>query len=298
MDADVTNSPAAMPPLAISACTTMRADFHTDLTVYRAAGVGGIGLWEQKLPDSPDEGLKDFVESGLSATFCFPMIKSLLPGDAFDRAFGQPSDPRERRGLLRRGIERLRRFDPVAVVCLTGPPDPEDMKRSRQLVVERLREASDIAGECGAKLVLEVIRGGERVSLANTIPKARGLIEDAQAVNVDLLIDVWHLDPGPELYREIRDHIASIAGIQVCDRPPAPRSNSDRVLPGKGVIDLAGFLRGTREAGYKGWYEIEIISDDGMLGAAYPDSLWKLDPTTVVEGAVAGFGDAWRASHS
>lgn len=285
-----------MPPLSISACTTMRADFRTDLTVYASAGVAGIGLWEQKLPDSHDDGLKDFIDSGLRATFCFPRIKSLLAGDFFDRAFGQPSDPRERRELLRRGIERLGRFDPVAVVCLTGPPDPDDMSRSRRLVVERLKEASDMAGESGTRLVLEVIRGGERESLANTIPKALSLIEDAQVANVDLLIDVWHLDPGPALYSDIRERVASIAGVQVCDRPPKPRSNSDRVLPGNGVLDLAGFLRGTREAGYSGWYEIEIISDDGMLGEAYPDSLWKLDPTTVVEAAVGGFGDAWRAS--
>lgn len=274
----------------------MRADFYADLEAYAAAGATGIGVWEQKLPESPDKEVQALIDSELKATFCFPMIKSLLAGDAFDRAFGQPNDPAERRRLFRKGVERLRRFDPVAVVCLTGPPDPENMNLSRQLVVERLREASDIAGECGVRLLLEVIRGDERISLANTITKAQTLIADAQVRNVDLLIDVWHLDVGPALFDEIRNNIGSIAGVQVCDRPLAPRSNSDRVLPGDGVLDLPGFLRITREAGYRGWYEVEIISDDGMLGQAYPDSLWKLDPKIVAEGAVNGVARAWEAS--
>ena len=30
------------------------------------------------------------------------------------------------------------------------------------------------------------------------------------------------------------------------------------------------------EAGYDGWWELEVFSDDGSFGNAFPDSLWAL----------------------
>ena len=30
------------------------------------------------------------------------------------------------------------------------------------------------------------------------------------------------------------------------------------------------------EAGYQGWYDFEVFSDDGRWGNDFPDSLWKL----------------------
>ena len=30
------------------------------------------------------------------------------------------------------------------------------------------------------------------------------------------------------------------------------------------------------QAGYKGWYDFEVFSDDGRWGNDFPDSLWKL----------------------
>ena len=37
----------------------------------------------------------------------------------------------------------------------------------------------------------------------------------------------------------------------------------DRVFPGDGTADVAGILGAVDAGGYRGWYELEILSDDG-----------------------------------
>jgi sugar phosphate isomerase/epimerase len=49
-------------------------------------------------------------------------------------------------------------------------------------------------------------------------------------------------------------------------------------LPGDGVADVAAFLQALHSGGYQGWFELEVLSDDGAFGHDFPDSLWKQDP--------------------
>src|SRR5215470_19827556 len=110
----------ALPPFAVSACTTYHSTFADDLANYRALDLDGIGLWEYKLPAGrDDETVARFQESGLTATFCFPNVPGVIYGDVL---FSEPKDPRERLALLKAGIRRLARFKPLAVACLAGPP--------------------------------------------------------------------------------------------------------------------------------------------------------------------------------
>jgi sugar phosphate isomerase/epimerase len=46
--------------------------------------------------------------------------------------------------------------------------------------------------------------------------------------------------------------------------------------------DAAGLLRVLREGGYDGWLELEVFSDDGLMGEEFPDSLWREDPVELI----------------
>ena len=59
----------------------------------------------------------------------------------------------------------------------------------------------------------------------------------------------------------------------------------DRVLPGDGTIALAPILRALVDAGFDGWWDVEIFSDNGVFGECFHDSLWQVDPAEL----------AWRA---
>jgi hypothetical protein len=43
----------------------------------------------------------------------------------------------------------------------------------------------------------------------------------------------------------------------------------------------------------KGWYDLEIFSDNGLWGQTYPDSLYNLEPAELAKRAVAGFRKEW-----
>jgi len=55
-------------------------------------------------------------------------------------------------------------------------------------------------------------------------------------------------------------------------------------------------LRSLDEGGFDGWYELEILSDDGRVEQEFPDSLWKRDPLELVRSGRAKFMAAWEAA--
>jgi len=282
------------PQFAVSACTTYHSTFVEDLAACRSLDIAGIGLWEYKLPSGRDaEMLERFRHSGLTATFCFPNVPGVIYGDVL---FADPKDRRDRVALLKAGIRRLARFNPVAVACLAGPPRDVGVATARSWVVEGLREAAYAAGEQGVRLALEVTRPGPGGSLASTVPEAVALIADIGLRNIDVLIDTWHFWDSPQALADIRAHREAIVGVQVNDRSAGARGWWDRALPGRGDMDLPGILKAVRESGFTGWYELEIFSDDGTFGNAYPDSLWKWDPVDLLRAGRDGFAQAWRTS--
>ena len=110
-----------------------------------------------------------------------------------------------------------------------------------------------------------------------------------------MAIDVWHVSERPEPLADLREHASRIASVHVSDRRAPTRTWCDRVLPGDGVADLAGIYRSLEAGGFDGWFELEVISDDGSVEVEYPDSLWKRDPRELVAAGRAQFISTWEA---
>ena len=75
-------------------------------------------------------------------------------------------------------------------------------------------------------------------------------------------------------------------------REPA-RGWADRVLPGDGAADLPAILGALDSAGWDGFYDLEIFSDNGAFGSAYPDSLWDLDAAELARLGRSAFAQVW-----
>jgi sugar phosphate isomerase/epimerase len=273
------------PRFAVSAATTYHSPFVDDIRTYPAAGIRGIGLWEYKLEGDRDaERAAQLADAGLTATFCFPLTPGIFTGNAH---FAHPKDPDARLTILCESVRRFAAYHPVAVCLLAGAPQAVGEAESRKRVVSAFRQVSEVAADVGVQLALEVISPGAAGSLVRTIPQAMDLISDVGAENIGVLLDNWHIAEEP--MEHITAHVDHIVGIQVCDRKPDSRGRFDRAFPGQGELPVEDTIRTAERAGYTGWYELEIFSDDGTFGEPLPDPMWQQPPATVLEGGRAAF---------
>jgi len=270
----VSSEPDGLPRISVSQVSTLAAGFADDVCVYAAAGLDGIGIWETKLGDGPDdEAVALLRESGLGSATAVPAVPSILPLPLL----AGPDDPRERIDSILRSLHRLAPFDPAAVLCVTGPGD-------RAAALRGLREVVAEAERLGLRVALEPFQreGLENWSIPSTLGDAAAVVEEIGSPALGIQFDVWHLWNTPELFDEIERHAPLVAGVHVNDWREPTRGWADRVLPGDGVAPVAAILGALDRAGWDGFYDIEIFSDNGTFGVAYPDSLWDVDGAELV----------------
>ena len=82
--------------------------------------------------------------------------------------------------------------------------------------------------------------------------------------------------------------------MHVGDWREPTRGWADRVLPGDGAADLPAILGALDAAGWAGYYDLEIFSDDGAFGSGYPDSLWALDAGELARRGREAFVRCWQ----
>jgi len=283
----------SLPPFSVSQVSTLASSFADDLRCYAAEGVDGAGIWELKLGGGPDdEALELFAASGLGSATAVPVVPSVLPLPLLPG----PADPSERIASLCASVRRLAAFEPSAVLCFTGPAGELDPEEARAVAVDGLREVAAEAERSGVRLALEPFQrdGIEDWSLLSTLGDAAELIDEVGSGAIGIQFDVWHQWNTPDLQDEIARHAGLIAGVHVDDWREPTRGWADRVLPGDGVADLAGIFGALDAAGWDGFYDLEIFSDDGTFGTAYPDSLWAAEPGELVRRGREGFARSWE----
>jgi sugar phosphate isomerase/epimerase len=127
----------------------------------------------------------------------------------------------------------------------------------------------------------------------NTLGDAAQFLEEVGSDAVGIQFDVWHLWNMPGLLEEIPRHAQLIAGVHVSDWREPTRGWADRVLPGDGAADLSAILGVLEDVGWDGFYDLEIFSDNGAFGSAYPDSLWDLDAAELARRGRDAFINTW-----
>jgi sugar phosphate isomerase/epimerase len=280
--------PWILPRFSISQVTTLASTFANDVRAYNAAGVDGIGVWELKLSEGGDaEALELFEASGLGSAAAVPAVPSILPLPLMDG----PEDPQARVEAICASVHRLAAFGPSSVVCLTGPGD------DRETVVAGLRTIGDEAERAGVRIGLEPINrvGGENWTMITSLPEAVELLEEADHPALGIQFDSWHLWNTPRLLEDIDRHHDLFVGVHIADWRDPTRSWADRVLPGDGVAGLPAILGALDRVGWDGFYDLEIFSDNGAFGNAWPDSHWDRPADELARAGRSAFEQAWKA---
>jgi sugar phosphate isomerase/epimerase len=252
--------------LSLSEISTLNASFEQDVEAYAAAGFGGIGLWEMKLPADDEANLSLIRRHGLSVTNCVPTVPSFLqlaiPG------MEGPVEPDDRAEAICGSIRRLAAYDPECVLCLSGPLGERSAEEGRSIVRDGLRRAASAAREAGVRLGFEPIHPAQQdtAGFVCTLADALTLVEEAGlADEVGIMADTFNL--AREEPQDVARIAARLTGVHVAD-VPLVEAPGVRVLPGEGKGRSAELVASLRRAGWDGWLDVEIFST--------PDAFWSL----------------------
>lgn len=113
--------------------------------------------------------------------------------------------------------------------------------------------AGDEASGKGITIAIEHLQRAE-TNVLNTLASSIQLAREIGHPSVRLLVDLFHLDQEGEGFSPIADAGDMLVHAHVAD--------TDRLYPGSGHADLAGFVKALRDIGYDGGVSVECRWSD------------------------------------
>ena len=142
---------------------------------------------------------------------------------------------------------------------------------ARRILKERTAILAERAEPHGIAIGLEFLglrtfRLDEPHAFISNAPDTMTMLHETGRPNVGLILDSFHyFTSGGDLAQIEALRAQDIVHLHVNDAPHADVTrleDTDRVLPGRGVIDLTGWFQAIAAIGYDGYVAIEIFDDE------------------------------------
>jgi sugar phosphate isomerase/epimerase len=236
-------------------------------------GIRGISPWRDKLHEM---GLKQAAAAIRAANLT---VTGLCRGGFFTAKDWLDDN--------RRAIEEAHALEADCLVLVVGglPEGSKDIGHARERVQECISKILPEARAAGVPLAIEPLhpmQAAERACI-NTLEQALDVC-DALGDGVGVAVDVYHVWWDPKLEEQIRRAGRKrILGYHLCDwLVPTRDLLNDRGMMGDGIIELKKIRSWIEAAGYAGFHEVEIFSDQNW---------WKRDPDEVLRTCKERFAD-------
>ncbi|QYN20478.1 sugar phosphate isomerase/epimerase [Amycolatopsis sp. DSM 110486] len=163
-----------------------------------------------------------------------------------------------------RALDEAAELGAGVLVVIAGPPRPGDPRAAEADLEAALELALPAAERAGVVVALEPfhpVLAADRSWLV-TLAQATDVVERLDSPFLGIAVDSYHLWWDHRLAAGLTRAGRRIAAVQIADwMVPEPGRLPPRGLPGEGVVPLREFVRLTREAGYAGALEIEVLGD-------------------------------------
>lgn len=243
--------------LCIHTMTTKPLDLAQACEQYARIGAGGITVWRQHLePQGPAESARILRDSGLE-------VVSLCRGGFFPAA-----DAPGRQAALddnRRAIDEAHAIGAPLIVMVCGAVPGQPLEESRRQIADGIRAILPDAEQAGVRLAIEPLHPmyADDRSAVNTLAQANNMAEAIASPFLGVTVDVYHLWWDPDLENQIARCAPYLFSYHICDwRTPTRHLLTDRGLMGEGCIDLPRIRGWVEKAGFDGYHEVEIFSEE------------------------------------
>ena len=268
-----------MSRLSISEVTTRDWSFADDVRNYAAAGIEAIGVWRDKLDQyGTEEGIRLLADSPLR-------VANVVNAGHFLNMTRSQTQRAIEDVVEAIGLAQRLKTDSLLIVTGDVGSFHRSVEQARDIVIAALRELAPVAGAAGVRLAIEPIH--ERYpgyTFLHSIPDALEVIEAVGSPHVGLFFDTDHLWESKDLLRDIERVGPAIYGVHINDMPALPGPGIDRRLLGEGVVPLREILAAIEATGYRGYYDVEIMSEQ----------VWAMDPWQVLAACQTGFRPIWE----
>jgi len=250
--------------LCIHTITTKPWGIEEAAKNYAAAGAKGITVWRDVLQNRNIRQTGEMLRnSGLS-------VVSLCRGGFFPN-----TEPGKRKSALddnRRSIEEAFELGTDKIVLVCGADPRQSLGESVKQIQDGIAAILPEARAAGVKLAIEPLHPmyADTRSAINTLAQANDLAEALNSPWVGVAVDVYHLWWDPALESEVKrcGRNNNLLAFHICDwKSPTTDLLNDRGLMGEGCIPIRKIRSWVEEAGFNGFIEVEIFSNE----------YWKMD---------------------
>jgi sugar phosphate isomerase/epimerase len=242
--------------LSVNELTTYRWSFEQDVARYKAAGIPAMGVWRQKLADFGEEkGAELLADEGLKAS-------SLLWAGGFTG-----SDGRSHRDSIDDASEALRSAATLGaetLVVYSGARGGHTHNHARRLVTGALKELAPLAEEQNITLAIEPMHEGcaDEWTFLTNAEDVLALLETIDSPRVKLVLDTYHLGQSDGFVEQIGELVPHVAIVHLGDAKQPPKQEQNRCRLGEGTVPLGPIIAALTEAGYTGYYDIELLGEE------------------------------------
>ena len=243
---------------AVHTITTKSWSLRECIDEYAKVGIRGISVWRNALEKTPPkEANKMLRDAGVT-------VPALVRGGFFPG-----KDAATRQAAIdanKTCVEEAAAINAEMIVLVVGAIPGMPLEEARKQTAEGINAVLPYAQAANVKLAIEPLHpiyAADR-SCINRMAEARKICEQLKNPMLGIAADVYHIWWDPDLKEEIRlaGEQKTLFGFHVCDwRVEIRHLLNDRGLMGDGVIDIPTIRGWVEDAGFTGYNEVEVFSD-------------------------------------
>jgi sugar phosphate isomerase/epimerase len=255
-----------MARLAISELTTLRWSFEEDIEHYRSAGVAAMGVWRHKLADvGVQKGAELLASAGIA-------VSSLQWAGGFTGSDGHTYE--ESLHDARQAIVAARTLRAGCLIVHSGARGVHTRNHARRIFSQALEKLIPLAEEHNVTLAIEPMHGdcGSDFTFLNCLDETLKLLTEFETSALALALDTYYWGHHPSLLDRLPKLAPRLALVQLGDSRCQPAIDPGRCQLGAGKVPLAEIVRALTDAGYKGYFEVELTGEE-IEAAGYHEVL-------------------------